>query len=588
MSHADPSSLFEKAQQAFASGYLETARANLLDLIRTAGDHATVLHLLALVEKGLGDASAARRAFKAALALAPNDPQIANNYANLLNALGENEQALIEYNKAVKAKPDFLDARYNRALLLQKMGRAEEALNELNQITAPVAKVHSAKGAVLRDLGRLPEAIKAYDNALAIEPQRVMALHGRARTAMERGDNDASAYYRRAIALNPGFLDLHLGLAEALEMEGQSNAIDGLAAIVRQNPRWPEGQTTLARMRWEAGEGRAFTRDFERAVSAAPEDVELWLAYASSLAGADLHGEAADVIARGRIASACNDERLVLTEAAYRSEVGQLDHAQRLFEVISTQAPGLALELARHFLRSGSIDRAAALADDARSADPWSVSAWALTGLAWRLLDDPRHAWLHEQSGLISTRHLGLSAQQMASIADLVRGLHKVRSHPIGQSLRSGTQTRGRLFDRSEPELHLLREAILAAVHDYWSALPPFDPAHPLLRHKGQEPRLDGSWSVRLTDGGFHVAHVHPRGVVSSACYLSVPEDISPPEGWLEIGAPPAQLNLPMRPIRTIQPEIGVLALFPSTVFHGTRPFSAGERMTVAFDVSTS
>jgi hypothetical protein len=34
-----------------------------------------------------------------------------------------------------------------------------------------------------------------------------------------------------------------------------------------------------------------------------------------------------------------------------------------------------------------------------------------------------------------------------------------------------------------------------------------------------------------------------------------------------------------------IRPHVGRLALFPSTLFHGTRPFSAGERMTVAFDV---
>jgi len=32
--------------------------------------------------------------------------------------------------------------------------------------------------------------------------------------------------------------------------------------------------------------------------------------------------------------------------------------------------------------------------------------------------------------------------------------------------------------------------------------------------------------------------------------------------------------------------EPGRLVLFPSYLYHGTRPFSAGERLSVAFDVS--
>jgi hypothetical protein len=37
-----------------------------------------------------------------------------------------------------------------------------------------------------------------------------------------------------------------------------------------------------------------------------------------------------------------------------------------------------------------------------------------------------------------------------------------------------------------------------------------------------------------------------------------------------------------------IQPRPGLLALFPSTLFHGTRPFRAGERLTAAFDVAVT
>src|SRR5690606_10837666 len=171
------------------------------------------------------------------------------------------------------------------------------------------------------------------------------------------------------------------------------------------------------------------------------------------------------------------------------------------------------------------------------------------------------------------------------AIADRLRTIHRTRAHPIAQSLRGGTQTRGRLFERQEPEIKLLAERIRAAVSRYWHHLPAPDDAHPLLRHRQATPRIEGSWSVRLTGGGFHVAHFHSRGIVSSATYFVVPQTDEKHEGWLEIGMPPVELNLPLDALYHIEPMPGRLALFPSYMFHGTRPFAKGERLTAAFDV---
>jgi hypothetical protein len=37
--------------------------------------------------------------------------------------------------------------------------------------------------------------------------------------------------------------------------------------------------------------------------------------------------------------------------------------------------------------------------------------------------------------------------------------------------------------------------------------------------------------------------------------------------------------------LKEIEPKPGRLVLFPSYFWHGTRPFAAGERLSVAFDV---
>ena len=587
MQAMDVNSLFARAEQAFFAGRADAARADLKTVQRLAAPHPAVLHLLGLVEARCGAPDAAQRAFEAALALAPLDWQIVNNFANFLADRGNIEGALDQYRRVLRAQPNFHDARFNRALLLQRLGRLDEALADLEAMPAghpPDARVHSARGGVLRALGRLKEAAAAFDAALAVDPQRPVALHGRARVALEAGEETASDRYQAALGLRPADPELQLGLAEALEAEGKPAAVDTLAAAVAARPNWAEGQSALARMRWEAGEGRAFTRDFEAALAAAPEHGSLWLAYVSALGAADLFPEAAEAAARGRAATG-DDPRLLLLEALYASEAAQIDRAERLYAALPRNYPGRRIAEVRHRIRQGEYEHASALADRARAEEPWDVGAWAMTGLLWRLSRDSRAEWLLRQPGLIEVRPLDLCQEEVAAAAEALRRLHRTRAHPIGQSLRGGTQTRGALFAREEPEIARLRMAVEAALLSYWDQLPPPDSAHPLLRHRKGRPLIRGSWSVRLTDGGFHVAHFHSAGALSSACYFVVPEGTAPMEGWLELGGAPAELGLPLDPLAQIEPIPGRMALFPSYLFHGTRPFSKGERLTVAFDV---
>jgi tetratricopeptide (TPR) repeat protein len=404
---------------------------------------------------------------------------------------------------------------------------------------------------------------------------------------MERGEPDASVHYRRALNERPADLTLSLGLAESLEAEGKAGAVDTLASAVAAQPQWAEGQTALARMRWEAGEGRGFTRDLERAVKAFPASRELWIAYVSALAAADLWVEAADA-AGAALAMLGEDPGLLLLNAINASAAGDLDKAEQLFASLPPSFPGRALHEIQHRVRRKQYERALELSQAVFSDNPWDVGAWAMTGLLWRTLADARAEWLHEQPGLVANQDLDLSTDQIQAIAERLRSLHTARAHPIGQSLRGGTQTRGSLFSRSEPEIVMLREAIFDAVQSYWDALPPPDPHHPLLRLRERRPRFHGSWSVRLTGGGFHVAHIHPQGLLSSACYLVVPGADVGKEGWLELGTPPLGLELPLEPLLQIQPTAGRMALFPSTLYHATRPFAAGERLTVAFDVGAA
>ena len=107
-----------------------------------------------------------------------------------------------------------------------------------------------------------------------------------------------------------------------------------------------------------------------------------------------------------------------------------------------------------------------------------------------------------------------------------------------------------------------------------------------MQRNRGTA-RIGEGWSVQLRRDGFHVNHVHPKGWISSAYYVSVPEEVRDTQlksGWLKFGEP--RYPVPTAtPDFTVQPAAGMLVLFPSYLWHGTTAIQ-GEtpRTTIAFD----
>lgn len=581
----DPALLFARAEAHFGADRLEPARADLRLLLRMLGEVGAVLHLLGLVEKKAGQLEEASRLLARAERAEPGDSQVANNHGNTLRMLGRAADAIAAYDRALSAAPGFAPARLNRAILLREVGRIEEARADLHQLLTSRPDMvggWNALGALERDAGRLAEAARAFDRALALVPDHAAASHGRARVALERGEADAAALFARARALQPDSGEVAIGEAEALEAAGATTATERLSRLVKERPGWVEGQRSLARMRWEAGDGVNFTADLESALRTRPRDPELHQALVEALAGAGLHDRAADAAAAAH--AALRAPAFQLLEAVEAGMAGDLDRAASRLRTSPQDLPGFALQHARHLIRTGDLAQAPLWLDRARQEDSGSVTAWALTGIAWRLTGDVRAEWLHGQPGLFARRPLGLPHTDLNAAVRILRGLHVTRAQPIGQSVRGGTQTRGRLFDRSEPEIVRVKEAVIQAIESHRSALPPPDDGHPLLRHRAAAWRLGGSWSVRLTGGGHHVAHIHPDGILSSACHLIVPQD-GDEDGTLVLGAPPADLGVELPPLASFAPEPGSLVLFPSILFHGTRPFVAGERLTFAFDV---
>ena len=155
--------------------------------------------------------------------------------------------------------------------------------------------------------------------------------------------------------------------------------------------------------------------------------------------------------------------------------------------------------------------------------------------------------------------------------------------------MRGGTQTLGRLFLSDDPVIQAMRDACAQVIERYMRELPDLGD-HPFQRRRPAACNFAGSWSARLKGGGFHKNHIHGRGWLSSAYYVALPPELGDAgkQGWLKFGQPHDLPGADAPPDHWVKPEPGVLALFPSYMWHGTEAFaSAQTRLTVAFDVQS-
>jgi hypothetical protein len=218
----------------------------------------------------------------------------------------------------------------------------------------------------------------------------------------------------------------------------------------------------------------------------------------------------------------------------------------------------------------------------------------AMQATALRLLSDQRYERLCDYDKMVLSQRLdtppGWSdlTSFLTELTSSLNALHNPHGHRLlYQSLRQGTETTQDLSRSKDPVIQALFHAFAAPIARYRDHIG--QGQDPLRRRNRGASRFNGSWSVRLHRAGYHTSHVHPRGWISSACYIQLPDSMKAghtAEGVLSFGAPGMLTTPSLNAELSLRPEVGQLVLFPSYFWHGTLPFHSEQpRLTVAFDV---
>lgn len=445
-------------------------------------------------------------------------------------------------------------------------------------------------GLARRELQDSGGAFHAFEQARKLAPQDARIAHSLARTALEAGFRSAHLF-KAARALAPNDSQVLLGnIAALLADEGADAALGELARLLQAHPGWHEGHRTYARIAAMAGPTADRLASLRGAISRYPRDLHLWVRMVEiAMQGGD-YALALTCIEQARVTLGRPPE-FDRAEAICQSEMGAAQIAEGIFQRLPMEQTAVGhTHRIRNLIRLGRLDEAARAADR-RFPEHEEVHLWPYRAVIWRALGDPRWEWLEGDPRLVSVYDISSELGAIGDLVEVLRAIHRGTGAPIDQSVRGGTQTDGDLLARAEPEIRRLRAALLEAVQSHVAQLPAPVPGHPTLIPSRTPVRVEGSWSVRLVSEGFHVDHVHPLGWFSSAFYAHLPEGSSGisrgpigDAGWLVFGESPLLPDL--KAFRSVEPQVGRLALFPSTMWHGTRPFGEGERLTVAFDIA--
>ncbi len=533
------------AAPAFEADLVNRARARLregnhgeaLDLARQAlaanPEDPQALNLAGVAAFHGGERREGLDLLRTAVAFAPGNAEAQTNLGNMLAALEEFAEAEAAYSSAMKAGPDYADAPFNLGVLLERVERPAEALS-------------------------------AYDRALEISPAHNAAQVGRgnALKALRRLDDARAAY----------------------------------EAALERNPALAEARTNLSAVLQELGDFEGAARHARRAFEADPDLLEA--EYNHAIALQELGRYEAAIEAYGHVLTHAPGHAASALNIGYGlQQLGRLDEAAEAFEQTIEIDPGFAkahVNLADLRLQQGEAQGALEVCDAFLENHPGQTDLLAFKAIAlWDLGEGTRARELTGFERFVRPVHItppeefdDLEAFNAALCAHVLAH-PTLTDSPQSHATRKGRHS-GELLNEPKGPIAGLEAEILRLATVYRDELD--DDGHPFVARRPKNWTLS-VWGVVMQSAGHQIPHIHPAAWLSGVYYPRLPDIVGARDGgkagWIEFGRPPEHFHNAATPeTLPVQPEAGMMVLFPSYFYHHTVPFeAAGTRISIAFDL---
>jgi len=589
-----------RISELLRTGSFRAAHEQLETIVDANPGFVEALRLFAGTKQALGDSAAAEELLRRALTLDPNWTPTLATLGELLLSSGRGSEAESLLQRAVAGSPPYPRAAMLLARYYNDTGRPAQAL----AVAAPLcvggradAELAAQHIAALVALGRQDEAVAGYRSIVAAAPNNLAAVHALAVALNTTGQHEeAERVAHHALTRGHKTAALYNTYARSLIAQGTLDRAEAaLRDCLQLEPRLIEAQNSLAQLIWiRSGDVAQATAALDRALHSFVNDDALWAAKAAILQGAG-DARAAYACLAPQASRALAPPMLLVRAGLAALEFDPataLTLAERALRVVPADAAARTVLVAAQ-LGVGDARAALTHCDTLLANAPDDQYLIALQTTAWRLLADERYAQLCDYKNLVVPLQLEAPppwTDMVSFLADLkvsLNRLHNPNGHALlFQSLRHGTETTQDLVRSADPVIRALFSSFAAPIRHYLEHIG--RGSDPLRRRNNGRWRFNGSWSVRLHTSGFHTNHVHPRGWLSSACYIELPDSMSDAQtqdGMLTFGEPGIATTPALSAEYSVRPSVSMLVLFPSYFWHGTVPFRSNQaRLTVAFD----
>ncbi len=483
---------------------------------------------------------------------------------------------------------------------LGQIKRAEKFLRRSVELQPNIATGHLNLGIFYSQSGFNKKADKAFRTSLQIEPENPETLYAYGIYLYEKKfAKDALVCFLAACKIAPQKLESWIGLADSYRSMGELDDARGacLSALEFDSNYLP-ALNNYGALSTEMGDFEAAIKIFRRSSVSNPEQSQVWYNLGVCYVRAEKFDQAITVLKKGNSIAPNSTEILECLGKSYQRQKeyeSAISAFRRAYE-IDPEIPKLAYSLACGYLGIGAMEEASRVCKDFLSRHPGDATILSCLALiSAEHGSETDNQKYNDFDRIIQTVEVA-TPEKFANQQLFIDALTShILEHPTlsnggeNHATRNGLHT-GNLRESDMGPVAYLERFISSSIEGYTQFLQQNSKTNFIASLRPRTWKLI-IWAVAMNKQGHQVAHFHPDAWASGVFYVKLPfttfEQQRDREGWIEFGAPTEEfLSLKQYRVKSIEPKVGSMLLFPGYLTHRTIPFSSDElRISIAFDI---
>ncbi len=238
----DVSLLLEKSFAAIEANDLFSAQELLKKTLQLAPEEPSLHNNLANLYKKTGRFDEAEQYYQKAIALDPHYPEAHHNLANLYAHLKRFNDALKHYTCALQKAPDYLLAHYHLGLLFlayQKKHEAQIQFKNVIELNPSFKQAHFYLGLLALDFQQKSTAKDAFERVLDLDPQHIEAHVNLGVIALQNEDGQkAIHHFTQALLQDQHHIEARHNLAATFMHHNRyENALTHYSILLETDPQ---------------------------------------------------------------------------------------------------------------------------------------------------------------------------------------------------------------------------------------------------------------------------------------------------------------------------------------------------------------